>query len=507
MVRVDDFESRYLAVASRDRRFEGRFLLAVTSTGVYCRVGCPARTPRREHVLFYRTAAAAEAAGFRPCRRCRPDQDAAPGGALVGRALQLIAAGGVDGAGVAGVSHDLGVSPRTLRRRLTVAVGASPVRIGRSRRLQAARALIAETSMPLTEVAYTAGYNSLRRFNEEVRSELGMSPSALRDPPRTPGGADGTAAGQAFPAWLTLRLSGPAPLSLGPLLAFLAVRTVNGVDSGDGRAYLRSLRTEHGTAVVEMVPGEAEVTLRVRLDDLRDLEDVVRRCRRLLDLDTDTAAVASVLGGDPLLAPLLAAAPGVRIPGSADPFETAVRAVLGQQVSVAAARTLAGRLVDRHGEPLADSAGPIMRLFPTPERLAEGDLAGLGLTGARIRSLRALGQAVASGSLDLSRADPAEIDAALSRLPGFGPWTRAYIAMRARGDPDALPATDLGLRRALERLGAPSDPLSVSRRAEAWRPWRSYAVFHLWSSLPPAAGTAPHDSDTTPLSGDTRHAL
>ncbi len=488
---VESFESRYLAVASRDRRFEGRFLVAVTTTGVYCRVGCPSRTPRADHVRFFATPQAAESAGFRACRRCRPDQIGEPAQPLIGRALRLIAAGSVDGGGVAGTSDRLGVSPRTLHRRLTAAVGVSALQIARSRRAQAARALITETSMTLTEVAFAAGFNSLRGFNEAMRAEFGVSPSALRSAgphPADPAERNGSGSpGKAV--WLTLRLAGSQPYSAAPLLAFLAARTIVAVETGNGAAYSRSLRTRRGAAVVELAPGAGHVTLRVRLDDLRDLEDVVGRCRRLLDLDTDAAVVSSVLARDPLLAPLVAAAPGLRIPGSAEPFETAVRAVLGQQVSVAAARTLAARVAARHGDPLPVSEGTVTHLFPSPARLAEADLDGLGLTGARIASVHALSRAVAGESLDLSTGDPDSLDSALSRLPGFGPWTRAYIAMRARGDPDALPASDLGLRRAMAALGAPSDPASILARAEAWRPWRAYAAFHLWTSLSrPTAG-------------------
>ncbi len=496
---METFESRYLAVASRDRRFEGRFLVAVTTTGVYCRVGCPSRTPRADHVRFFASPQAAESAGFRACRRCRPDHIGEPAQPLVGRALRLIAAGSVDGSGVAGTSHRLGISPRTLHRRLTAAVGASPLQIARSRRAQAARALITETSMTLTEVAFAAGFNSLRRFNEAMRAEFGVSPGELRaGRPQVSNPAERNGRGSTGKAvWLTLRLAGSQPYTAAPMLAFLAARTIATVEAGDATVYSRSLRTERGAAVVELAPSDGHVTLRVRLDDLRDLEEVVRRCRRLLDLDTDPAAVTSVLSRDPLLAPLVVAAPGIRIPGSAEPFETAVRAVLGQQVSVAAARTLAARVAARHGDALAVPEGAVTHLFPSPSRLAGADLDGLGLTGARIASVHALSRAVTDGSLDLSSGDPDSLDQALSRLPGFGPWTRAYIAMRARGDPDALPASDLGLRRAMEALGAPGDPRSILAQAEAWRPWRAYAAFHLWTSLSSRAAGGPPASGPT----------
>jgi AraC family transcriptional regulator of adaptative response / DNA-3-methyladenine glycosylase II len=486
MGRVDDGDSRYRAVASRDRRFEGRFVVAVTSTGVYCRVGCPSRTPRRDRVRFFPSPAAAVAAGFRPCKRCRPDQDGEVEGPLVRRALEMIGAGVVDTEGVVGLARRLDVNARTLHRRLAGSLGATPLQLARSRRVQTARTLIARTAMPLVDVAFAAGFGSLRQFNQVMLDDLGSPPGAHR-------GVTGTAAdGGLDPGgWLSLRLAVRGPFAAQPLFGFLAARAVAGVESVLS-GYSRALRTDHGLAVVVMSPGPGHVSLRVRLDDLADLEDVVRRCRRLLDLDADPAAVAATLGHDPLLRRLVAASPGVRVPGSAEPFETAVRAVLGQQVSVAAARTLAGRLVARHGEALGSPAGGVSHLFPTAGRLAGADMDGLGLPGRRIASIRALSRAVAAGDLDLAGGDPEAIDTAMSRLPGFGPWTRSCILMRARGDPDAIPASDLGLRRAMERLGEPGDPRSLARRSEAWRPWRAYAALLLWQSLPPAApaGTA-----------------
>jgi AraC family transcriptional regulator of adaptative response / DNA-3-methyladenine glycosylase II len=491
MGRVDDFESRYRAVASRDRRFEGRFLVAVTTTGVYCRVGCPSRTPLPPHVRFFPSPAAAEAAGFRPCKRCRPDLEGELGGALIRDALHLIADGVADDHGIGDVARRLGVSLRTLDRTFTAAVGATPLQLARSRRAQTARTLIAQSSMPLVDVAFAAGFGSLRQFNETMRQQLGVAPGAFRRGQAAPGSAGAADGREGSDGWLTLRLSRRDPFAAEPLLGFLAARAVTGVEAGSAAGYSRSLRTRGGVAVVTLSPADGHVLLRARLDDLADLEDVVGRCRRLLDLDSDPRAVAADLGRDHLLAPLLAARPGMRVPGSAEPFETAVRAVLGQQVSVAAARTLAGRLVARHGDPLREPVGELTRVFPAPARLAEADLDGLGLTGRRIESIRALSRSVARGELDVAGGDAEEFDSTLAALPGFGPWTRAYIAMRARGDPDAIPVSDLGLRRALERLGEPGDAPSVARRAEAWRPWRAYAAIQLWSSLSyPAVATA-----------------
>jgi AraC family transcriptional regulator of adaptative response / DNA-3-methyladenine glycosylase II len=509
-------------MASRDRRFEGSFLVAVTSTGVYCRLGCPSRTPRRDHVRFLASPAAAEAAGFRPCKRCRPDQVMEHDGALVGRALRLIAAGLADGGGITGVAGRLGVSPRTLDRRFTAALGASPLQLARSRRVQTARALITQSSMPLVDVAFAAGFGSLRQFNETMRQELGVAPGALRGavarggserrpgglhpaPPGTRPAAPGTTGSDAggTDGWLALRLARRDPFAAAPILGFLGARAVRGVEAATAGGYSRSLRTSRGAAVVLLRPADGHVLLRVRLDDLADLEEVVLRCRRLLDLDSDPAAVVAGLGRDPLLGRLIAGLPGLRVPGSAEPFETAVRAVLGQQVSVAAARTLAARLVARYGDPLPSPLDGVTHLFPSPERLAGADLDGLGLTGPRIRSIRALSRAVAAGDLDLTGADPDEVDAILCGLPGFGPWTRAYIAMRVRGDPDAIPVSDLGLRRAMERLGEPADLGSLTRRAELWRPWRAYAALHLWNTLAVAAavdaGSALQPDLTDPL--------
>jgi AraC family transcriptional regulator of adaptative response / DNA-3-methyladenine glycosylase II len=519
MAWMEDFESRYRAMASRDRRFEGRFLVAVTTTGVYCRIGCPSRTPAPDHVRFYSSAAAAVAAGFRACKRCRPDQADPADGVLVTRALRLIADGVADGDGVGDLACRLGVSLRTLDRRFTALVGASPLQLARSRRVQTARTLISQSSMPLVDVAFTAGFGSLRQFNDTMRQELGVAPGAFRDglagrasgqpdhdAAAAPGPVAATAPGDASSnggsgGWLTLRLARRDPFAATPLLTFLAARAVPGIEEAITGGYSRALRTTGGAAMVTLTPARGHVLLRVRLDDLADLADVVRRCRRLLDLDSDPEAVVAGLRRDPLLGRLSAALPGMRVPGSAEPFETAVRAVLGQQVSVVAARTLAGRLVARHGEPVSAPAAGVTHLFPAPDRLAEADLDGLGVSGRRIESIRALSRAVAGGDLDLAGGDPGRFESVLAGLPGFGPWTRAYIAMRARGDPDAIPVSDLGLRRALERLGQPADPRSVAQRAEAWRPWRAYAALHLWNTLAaaPVAEAPPAPSPSTPV--------
>ena len=470
----EEFEQRYRAVRSRDTRFDGRFFTAVTSTGVYCRPSCPAQTPKRENVRFYPVAAAAEAAGFRACRRCRPD--ASPGSPdwnvradLTSRALLLVAEGVVDTDGVSGLARRLSVSERHLHRQLVAEVGAGPLALARTRRAQTARLLIESTELQLIDVAFSAGFASLRQFNDTMLASFGCAPSALRRSRTVAPAADGT---------MTLRLQHRLPLAAGPLLGFLAARAVPGVEEVDGDRYRHTLRLPRAAGAVELRLRETYVEARLRLTDLRDLTPAVERCRRLLDLDADTAAVDDVLGQDPVLAPLVAAHPGLRVPGHVDGFELAVRAVLGQQVSVPGARTLAGRLVRAFGDPLPTSWGMLTTLFPTADSLAAADLSSLGLTSRRAATLRSLAEAVATGRLVLDgSADRAETRRLLLSLPGIGPWTTEYVSMRALGDPDSFPATDLGIRQALARHGA------TVETAQRWRPWRSYAAQHLWTNL------------------------
>lgn len=466
---VLDFEACYLAVSSRDARFDGRFFTGVTSTGIYCRPVCPARTPARINVRFYRDAAAAEAAGFRPCKRCRPETS--PGspswdvrGDLVRRGLRMIDEGVVDEQGVRGLAARLAVTERHLHRLFVTELGAPPLAVARSRRLQLARRLLRETPMPVTDVAFAAGFGSVRQFNATVRAAYGQPPSELRGRGTAPAAAG---------APLELRLNLREPYDAEALLGFLAARAIPGVETVEGDRYARTIPGGR----IELTARPGHVLLRAEVPDLRGAARIVARCRRLFDLDADPHAVREVLGADPLLAPLVESSPGLRVPGAFDGFELAVRAVLGQQVTVAGARTLAGRLVARAGTPLAPAAG-LTHVFPTAEQVAEADLSGLGLTGGRQRTLHALAAAVADGDVDLhSGADVRETSERLLALPGIGPWTVAYIAMRALGDPDAFPSGDLGLRQALERLGA------HDKHIEGWRPWRAYAAMHLWTSL------------------------
>ena len=477
----EDFEACYRALSSRDARFDGRFFIAVTSTGIYCRPVCPAQTPKRENVRFFASAAAAQAAGFRACLRCRPHLAPPPGrgdgDGLADRALRLIAAGAADGGGgVAAVARALEVSERHLHRVLTGAVGTGPLTLARMRRLQTARTLIEQTALPITEVAFSSGYSSLRQFNSEVRAGTGRAPGELRR--RGAAGHDGEGA-------IVLRLGVRPPFDGGAVLRFLAARAVPGVEVVTPTSMTRALRLAGGAAVAEMSPRPAQLQVRLWLDDVRDLGAAVDRCRRVFDLDADPDAIAGVLGDDPVLAPLVAAAPGLRVPGCADPDEVAVRAVLGQQVSVRRATDLATALADRLGDRLPQPRHGVDRLFPTAAAIAAADLAGLGLTGDRRDTLRRLCTALTDGRVDLGPgAERHEAVNQLLCLRGVGPWTAAYVAMRALRDPDAFPASDLGLRRAYARHSG-SDGDALAAQAERWRPWRAYAAMHLWHDTAP----------------------
>src|SRR3954471_15077886 len=462
----DDFDTCYRAVSSRDARFDGRFVTAVRTTGIYCRPSCPAQTPKRENVTFFPRPAAAAAAGYRACKRCRPD--AAPGspewdvrGDLAARALRGIEAGVVDAEGIPGLARRLNVSERHLHRVLVAEVGVGPLALARTRRAQTARVLIEATALSWSTVAFSAGFASIRQFNDVMRAEFGCPPSELRRRPASAGEAEGT---------LTLRLQHRRPYAAEPLLRWLSARAVAGVEEVDAGVYRRVIA---GRVVeLEPVPDSGHVVARVHIDDVGHVADLVARCHRLLDLDADPVAVDDALSGDDLLAPLVRGTPGMRVPGSVDGFELAARAVLGQQVSVAAARTFAARLVTQCGKPLDSPRGALTHSFPTADTVAEHPLDGIGLTGSRATSLRALADAVASGRISLDpTADRDEARSGLLALPGIGPWTVEYVAMRALHDPDAFPATDLVLRRT---IGSDGD------RAESWRPWRAYAAMHIW---------------------------
>jgi AraC family transcriptional regulator, regulatory protein of adaptative response / DNA-3-methyladenine glycosylase II len=489
-----DFDWRYRAVDSRDARFDGWFVTGVTSTGIYCRPSCPAMTPKRANVRFLPSAAAAQRAGFRACLRCRPD--AAPGSPdwnyradVVGRAMRLIADGVVDRDGVPGLAARVGYTDRHLGRLLQAEVGASPLALARAQRAQTGRVLIETTGLGLAEIAFAAGFGSVRQFNDTVREIYGRTPSQLRSSRH-----DGTDSPSGRGA-ITLRLPFREPLHAGAMMEFLGSRSIPGLDEVIDGTYRRGLRLPHGAATVEIElrPGYALTTL--HLADLRDLSPAVARCRRLLDLDADPVAVDGVLGTDPLLTESVAKEPGIRFPGTVDGFETAVRAVIGQQISVVGAAKILARLLAGTGtlgangqlpgesESRPDESGGRTELsaFPTAEQVAAAPDDAFGMPVARRATLRALADAVASGSLRLDPgADRAEAESALLAIPGIGPWTAQYVAMRALGDPDIMLATDLGARRGAAALGFTDMARLVEHAQEHWAPWRSYATMRLW---------------------------
>ena len=493
---IEDFELCYRAVRSRDARFDGWFYVAVSSTGIYCRPSCPAVTPKRTNVRFYPSAAAAQTGGFRACKRCRPD--ATPGSPewnaradLVGRAMRLIADGVVDREGVSGLARRLGYTERQLNRLLVAGVGAGPLALARARRAQTARLLIETTGLPISEVAFAAGFSSIRQFNDTVREVFGATPTELRRSRGRRGPARRWRSGsgeEASPGRISLKLPYRAPFDGEALFGFLGARAVPGVEEFDGGVYRRTMSLPRGATVAEFTLGDAHVGCALRLEDLRDLGAAVERCRRLLDLDADPVAVDEVLGEDEVLGPLARRSPGRRVPGCVDGAEIAVRAVLGQQVSVAGASALAGRLVAGHGRKLpaslAEHAGGLTRLFPGPNEIMEAGVSAFGLPVPRREALRGVARALAGGEIVLDPgADREEAARRLASIRGVGPWTVSYVAMRTFGDPDAFVPTDLGVRRALGRLGYAEDPASVAALAGRWRPWRAYAVQHLWASL------------------------
>ncbi|MDT0305744.1 AlkA N-terminal domain-containing protein [Streptomyces sp. DSM 44917] len=501
-----DDDSRYEAVRSRDERFDGVFFTAVVTTGIYCRPSCPATTPKRENVRFLPSAAAAQAAGFRACRRCRPD--AVPGSAqwnaradAVARAMHMIADGVVDREGVAGLARRLGYSARQVQRQLTDELGAGPVALARAQRAHTARILLTGTGLPVTEVAFAAGFSSVRQFNDTMRETYARTPSELRAAAR--GGREQAGAAP-HSAGIPLRLAYRGPYDARQVFGFLALRAIPGIEEVTGapgrRTYRRTLALPHGTGVAEVGEwpgprGGRWLPCRLRLSDPRDLTAAVQRVRRLFDLDADPYAVAERLGADPVFGPLVAARPGLRSPGAADPAELAVRAVLGQQVTVAAARTLAATLVAAHGKPLPAPDGALTHLFPEPAALAGAALTELGMPGSRRATLRAIGAALADGTADLGPgADRAEAERALLAVRGVGPWTAGYVRMRALGDPDVFLPGDAGVRHGLRLLNA--GPEAAGRAA----PWRSYAVHHLWAATAgpgTPAGSAPGSTPET----------
>jgi AraC family transcriptional regulator of adaptative response / DNA-3-methyladenine glycosylase II len=469
-----DFERCYRAVDSRDSRFDGWFYTAVKTTGIYCRPSCPATTPKRVNVTFYASAAAAQRGGFRACRRCRPD--AAPGSPewdmradLVGRAMRLIGDGVVDRDGVPGLASRLGYTERHLHRLLTAELGAGPLALARAQRAQTARILIETTDLGLAEIAFAAGFGSVRQFNDTILEVYALPPSALRAQRRVTATGAGT---------ISLRLAYRAPLHLPSLLGFLALRALPGMEEVSDRSYRRGLSLPHGGAMVELRPGDRWVSATLRLSDVRDLAPAVARCRRLFDLDADPAAVDATLGADPAFAGTIRDEPGVRVPRSVDGFEMAVRAIVGQQVSVASARSTLSRMIRAAG---AATDEHTLVGFPSAEVVAVLPDTAFGMPAARRETVRALARAVAAGEVDLEPGADREHSAALlQELPGVGAWTAGYIAMRAIGDPDVFLPTDVAVLRGARALGLPDSPAALAEHAERWRPWRSYAVIRLW---------------------------
>jgi AraC family transcriptional regulator of adaptative response / DNA-3-methyladenine glycosylase II len=547
-----DDEQRYAAASSRDARFDGVFFTAVRTTGVYCRPSCPAMTPKRGNVVFYPTAAAAQQAGFRACKRCRPD--ASPGSPewnvrsdVAGRAMRLIADGAVDRSGVTGLAASLGYSARQVGRLLTAEVGAGPLALARAQRARTARVLVETSALPMGDIAFAAGFRSIRQFNATMLEVYDTPPSVLRERAMR---RDRSALVQAGPGMLRLRLPFRPPIDLGRMLGFLAARAVPGIETASAGEYKRTISLPNGCGLLSLrpVPGANWVECSLALSDLRDVTAAVQRCRRLLDLDADPCAISGFFAGDPVIGPLAAGCPGRRAIGAVDGNEIAIRAVLGQQVSVAAARRLAARLVALCGTPLPAS-GPagfwghgfcgqgadgaeLTHVFPDAATLAGLDPAVLPMPLARARALVTLASALASGAISLDPgADWEEAGARLLTLPGIGPWTAGYIRMRALSDPDVFLPGDGGVVRALRQLtagepgtngsgaGRPgingagtgragaggelsTEPVSAGSlparslpagwlsTAERWRPWRSYATHHLWAvleSAPPRA--------------------
>lgn len=517
------FAERYRAIASRDARFDGQFVTAVASTGIYCRPSCPARTPRETGVAFYVTSAAAHEAGYRACKRCLPE--ATPGspewdwrGDVAGRAMRLIGDGVIDREGVAGLAARLGYSPRHLTRLLTAELGAGPLAVARARRAQLARALIVGTPLPLADVAFAAGFGSVRQFTDTVREVFAVTPSELRARAQRPAHAlpgDTDAAPETPLVGVSLALPVRQPYDAPGMFGYLSARAIAGVERADldpaaGRLrFARTVMLPHGPAVIDVTATRAAggsdaaapsslwtLTLRLALTSLADVPVGVARTRRMLDLDSDPLAVDEALAGDPRLAPLVATTPGIRVPGTADPPELLVRTIVGQQISVAAARTHLGRLAAAAGEPVDTGVPGLDRLFPTADAiaatLADQDSANpdrpLRLPARQVDTVARVARFIADGELTLDVGDdPQELAARLEDLPGLGPWTATYVAMRVTGTPDAWIPGDVALlagARAADVVPAdlprPAAFRQLAAASDAWAPWRSYAAAHLW---------------------------
>lgn len=536
-----DFAACYSAVSGRDRRFDGQFFTAVRSTGIYCRPSCPARTPKPANCMFYRTSAAAHGAGYRACRRCLPE--AVPGSPewnlredTAARAMRLIADGVVDREGVAGLSLRLGYSERQLGRILTDELGASALQLARAQRAQNARQLLVATSMPVSDVAFAAGFASIRQFNDTMGEVFGLTPTALRGAARVAERGHDWGSGAVATGVISVRLAARKPFDGAGVLNWLAARAVAGLEAvrfeatargvgehgvgghgvgghGVGRVeeYSRAVRLTVGAAVVTLRAEPGGVALTARLEHLEDLPALLARVRRLLDLDSDPDAVDRALGAHPLAAPSVATSPGIRIPGSLDATEMLTRSVLGQQVSVAAARTAVERVVDALGEPLPSAlAGPALsgppqsvprldRLFPTARAVAESVVETTAGPAARRAALARAAAAIADGTLSLDVGQTREdFTAALEAIPGIGPWTANYMALRVLGSTDVLLTGDSAVRAGAKALGLPSEAREFAAAVAPLAPWRSYLMMHLWRAASSTPAPAPAPKGETP---------
>lgn len=488
------FDERYRAISSRDARFDGQFITAVHSTGIYCRPSCPARTPKATGVTFYPTSAAAHEAGYRACKRCLPE--AAPGspawnlrGDVAGRAMRLIAEGVVEREGVAGLASRLGYSSRHLTRLLVAELGAGPLALARAQRAHTARMLLVGTDLPASDVAFSAGFSSVRQFNDTMREVFDLTPLQLRARRRE---------SVPVPGAIDLALPVRGPIDTAGLFDWMAARALPGVESVAADAYARTVLLPGGPAWFRVrVVGEG-LRVEARVQRPGDLPGLVARARRLFDLDADPVAVDEALSAHPELAPLVSGTPGMRVPGATDPHEMLIRAMIGQQVSVAAARTALGRLVEALGEPIGDAAGALGesvagasgtdRLFPTMAAIADRGHEVLRGPAARVRAVIEAAALLASGELTLTAGDDSSAQReALLALHGIGPWTADYVRMRVTGDPDVFLPGDVALRAGAAAAGLPSD----ARRLDAWArrtaPWRSYLAAHLWRAAVLAA--------------------
>ncbi|MBD3881982.1 DNA-3-methyladenine glycosylase 2 family protein [Phormidium tenue FACHB-886] len=473
----------YRAIQTKDARFDGQFFVAVRSTGIYCRPVCPATTPKPENCTFYPSAAAAQQAGFRPCLRCRPEL--APHlfafvgtASTVSRALRLIADGALDTGSVEALAARLGISDRHLRQLFAKHLGTSPVAIAQTRRLQFAKQLIDETPLSMTDIAIAAGFASIRRFNDAVRQTYGRSPSELRRH---------TAPIPETNLTITLKLSFSPPYDWAAMMRFLMPRATPGLEAAGLDSYRRAIAIDGDQGVVEVRPvvGKNHLIANICFPKLAHLGQIVERLRRMFDLGANATEIAAHFQTDPVLREIVQRQPGLRIPGAWEPFELAVRAILGQQVSVSAATTLAGRLVSAYGEPLTvgtAKASLLQAVFPRPEQLADADLSVLGIPRGRAKAIVALAAVVAENPQFFTQFHSLEETIqTLCRLPGIGEWTAHYIALRALREPDAFPTSDLGLLRAMAALGYTVTKAELADYADAWRPWRAYAAMHLWS--------------------------